>query len=52
MDVWPFDEYVCGRESLWLYERFSALDGDELYERYLRLFDKINGTNYAHLAAC
>ena len=44
----PFlDGDARGRESAWLYERFSAADGDELYERYLRLFDKINGTDLA-----
>jgi hypothetical protein len=52
VDVWPFDGEVCARESVWLYERFSAVDGDELYERYLRLFDRINGTNFADLAGC
>jgi hypothetical protein len=52
VDVWPCDGDVCGRESVWLYERFSAVDGDELYERYLRLFDRINGTDFADLAGC
>jgi hypothetical protein len=28
-------------------EQFDAVDGDELYERYLRLSDKINHTNIA-----
>ena len=47
VDVLPLDGDVRGRESAWLYERFSAVDGDELYERYLRLFDRINGTSLA-----
>ena len=47
VDVMPRDGDVRMRESAWLYERFSAVDGDELYERYLRLFDRINGTSLA-----
>jgi hypothetical protein len=45
VDVLPLDGDVRARESGWLYERFSAVDGDELYDRYLRLFDRINGTD-------
>jgi hypothetical protein len=52
VNVWPLDADVCGKESVWLFERFSAVDGDELYERYLRLFDRINGTDFADLAGC
>ena len=52
VDVLPLDGDVRGRESAWLYERFSAVGGDELYERYLRLFDRINGTNFTDLAGC
>ena len=52
VDVWPRDEGAVGSESVWLAERFMAVDGDELYDRYLRLFDKINGTNFADLAGC
>jgi hypothetical protein len=47
VDVLPLDGDVRGRESAWLYERFSAVDGDELYERYLRLLDQLNGTDLA-----
>jgi hypothetical protein len=47
VDVLPRDGDVRMRESAWLYERFSAAGGDELYERYLRLFDRINGTDLA-----
>jgi hypothetical protein len=52
LDIWPIDGDACGRESAWLYERFSKVDGDELYEGYLRLFNKINGTNFTDPAGC
>jgi hypothetical protein len=52
VDLWPLDGDEIAYESVWLFERFSAVDGDELYERYLRVFDKINGTNFADLAGC
>jgi hypothetical protein len=51
VDVWPSDEDAAADESMWLFERFSAVDGDELYERYLRLSDKINGTDLADLVS-
>ena len=44
VDVLPRDGDARRRKSEWLYERFSEVDGDELYERYLRLFDQLNGT--------
>jgi hypothetical protein len=47
VNVWPLDGDEVAYESVWLFERFSAVDGDELYDRYLRLFDKINGTDLA-----
>ena len=47
VDVLPLDGDVRMRESAWLYERFVEVDGDELYDRYLRLFDRINGTAFA-----
>jgi hypothetical protein len=34
---------------MWLFERFNAVDGDELYERFLRLCAKIDGTDLADL---
>jgi hypothetical protein len=52
VDLWPRDGDEVAYESVWLIERFSAVDGDELYERYLRLFDRINGTDFADLAGC
>jgi hypothetical protein len=51
VDVWPLDDDEIVVESIWLFERFSAVDDDELYERYLRVFDKINGTNFADIAS-
>lgn len=51
VDVWPSDGDEVAAESIWLAERFMAVDGDELYERYLRLFDKINGTDLADLGS-
>jgi hypothetical protein len=51
VDVWPSDEDAAADESMWLFERFSAVDGDELYERYLRRSDKINGTDWADLVS-
>jgi hypothetical protein len=51
VDVWPLDEDASAAESMWLAERFSAVDGDEFYDRYLRLFDKINGTDIAELGS-
>jgi hypothetical protein len=49
IDIWPSDEDAAAHESIWLFERFDAVDGDELYERFLRLCDKINGTDLADL---
>jgi hypothetical protein len=45
VDIWPLDKDAAAGESMWLAERLAAVDGDELYDRYLRLFDKINGTD-------
>jgi hypothetical protein len=51
INVWPSDGDEVAAESIWLFERFDAVDGDELYERYLRLSDKINGTDWADLVS-
>ena len=51
VDVLPLDGDVRMTESAWLYERFSAVEGDELYERYLRLLDQINRTDLADLVS-
>jgi hypothetical protein len=47
VDMWPRDKDTAARESIWVAECFMAVDGDELYERYLLLCDKINGTDIA-----
>jgi hypothetical protein len=47
VDMWPADKDAAARESMWVTERFMAVDGDELYDRYLLLSDKINGTDIA-----
>jgi hypothetical protein len=44
---WPEDSNATADESCWILEQFDAVDGDELYERYLRLSDKINHTKIA-----
>jgi hypothetical protein len=51
VNVWPSDKDAAAHESMWLFERFDAVDGDELYERYLRLCDKINGTDLAQIVS-
>jgi hypothetical protein len=51
VDVWSSDKDEVAAESIWLFERFNAVDGDELYDRYLRLCDKINGTDLADLVS-
>jgi hypothetical protein len=45
VDVWPSDKGAAAVESMWLAGSLSAIDGDDLYERFLRLCEKINGTN-------
>jgi hypothetical protein len=49
IDVWPSDKDAAAVERIWLFERFDAVDGDELYDCYLRLCDKINRTDLADL---
>jgi len=48
-DVWPSDQDAAEIEGIWLSEKFDAVDGDEPYVRYLRVVDKINGTDFAQL---
>ena len=50
MDMWPKDNGVSANESVWLMERLTAVGGDELYERYLRLSDRINKSDVASWA--
>jgi hypothetical protein len=41
---------AAGRTKAWLLERLEAVDDyGALYERYLKLADRINGTNFAQL---
>lgn len=47
VNIWPSDQAAAAHESMWLFERFDAVDGDELYERFLRLCCKISGTDLA-----
>ena len=47
VDVWPLDKDAAASESMWLAACFSTVDGDELYERFLRLCCKISGTDLA-----
>jgi hypothetical protein len=51
VDVWPSDKDAVAIESMWLAACFSTIDGYELYERFLRLCDKINGTDLADLVS-
>jgi hypothetical protein len=46
-DWWPKDGDATADESVWIMEQFDRVDGDELYERYLRLSDTINNTDIA-----
>jgi hypothetical protein len=43
---WPKDE---GMHGYWIWEKFDNADADDLYARYLRLCDRINGTDNASL---
>jgi hypothetical protein len=47
---WPADGDVEADESVWIMEQFDRADGDELYQRYVRVSDKINNTDIASLA--
>jgi hypothetical protein len=46
VDIWPADG---GEASIWLMERLTTVGGQELYLRYLRLCDRICGTDIASL---
>ena len=45
VNVWPADQRRAANESCWLMERLTDVGGDELYVRYLRLCDSVNGTD-------
>jgi hypothetical protein len=46
LGLWPEDE---GMQGYWVWERFNDADADDLCECYLRLCDRINGTDEASL---
>jgi hypothetical protein len=50
LDLRRSDDAASAGESVWLVERLEAVGDDgALYERYLKLADRINGTNIAEL---
>jgi hypothetical protein len=46
VDIWPSEKEDAADERAWLMERLTAID-DELYRRYLRLCDRVNGTDFS-----
>jgi hypothetical protein len=44
VDIWPSEKGDAADESVWLMERLTDID-DELYRRYMRLCDRVNGTD-------
>jgi hypothetical protein len=48
---WPEDNDAAGQESIWIMGQFDRVDGQELYDRWLKLADQINGTNIADIIA-
>ena len=47
----PNDDNAAANQSVWIFEQFNIADADHLYERYLRLYDRINGTDLSSIAA-
>jgi hypothetical protein len=45
VNFWPSDDAAAASESIWLMERLTFVGGHELYLRYMRLSDRINGTD-------
>jgi hypothetical protein len=45
VDFWPSDQSAAAGESVWVMEMLDSAGGDELYLRYLRLYDRVNGTD-------
>jgi hypothetical protein len=50
LGFWPTDGTAAGNESCWLMEQLTDIDGALLYDRYLLLHDRIQGTNFATIA--
>jgi hypothetical protein len=46
LGFWSVNENAAGAEANWVEEQLTRID-DALYARYLRLCDRIQGTNYA-----
>ena len=47
VNIWPADEAATIEESVYVAVRLTDLGGDQLYLRYLRLSDSVNGTDLA-----
>jgi hypothetical protein len=47
VDDRPPGDGAAATDSMWVWEWVTSLCGDELYLRYMRLFDRINGTDIA-----
>jgi hypothetical protein len=47
IDDRPPGDGAAATDSMWVWEWVTSLCGDELYLRYMRLFDRINGTDIA-----
>ena len=45
IDDRPPGDDAAANDGIWVMERLTELGGDELYLRYMRLFDRINGTD-------
>ena len=45
IDDRPPSDGAAANDSIWVMEWLTELGGDELYLRYMRLFDRINGTD-------
>jgi hypothetical protein len=48
LGFWPSNEDAVGSESSWLMEELTRID-DALFDRYLRLHDRTQSTNFAEL---
>jgi len=49
LGLWPQDHDASAGQGVWIFHQFDHADADALYERYLRLCDRINGTDEASL---
>ena len=50
LDFWPRNQDAVGDESVWLMDELTRIDmsmESPLYDRYLRLCDRIQATNFA-----